>query len=119
MPPDVLELHAKGQPDKPALIDDRPGRPVTQLSFREFNQRVNQLGHALRGRANAVQVSLAFGVKLVGIIIEQGLAEAVNRPQRRPQVVGGRIREGFQLLIGCFELRGALAQLLNQASLAA
>ena len=48
--PDVLAIHARNQGDKPALIDDRPGRPVTQLSFREFNERVNRLGHALRGR---------------------------------------------------------------------
>jgi acyl-CoA synthetase (AMP-forming)/AMP-acid ligase II len=48
--PDVLAIHARNQPEKPALIDDRPGRPVTQLSFREFNERVNRLCHALRAR---------------------------------------------------------------------
>jgi fatty-acyl-CoA synthase/long-chain acyl-CoA synthetase len=69
MPPDVLALHAKGQPDKPALIDDRPGRPVTQLSFREFNQRVNQLGHALRGRGVKPGDKVVWcGMNSIGVI---------------------------------------------------
>jgi fatty-acyl-CoA synthase/long-chain acyl-CoA synthetase len=51
MPPlDVLARLAQATPKKPALIDDRPGGPVVQLSFAELNDRVNRLGHALGAR---------------------------------------------------------------------
>ena len=44
---DLLSVYAGAQPDKPAVIDDRPGRPVVSWSFAELETRANQLGHLL------------------------------------------------------------------------
>ncbi len=44
---DLLSHYAGTQPDKPAVIDDRPGRPVVSWGFAELNRRANQLGHLL------------------------------------------------------------------------
>jgi acyl-CoA synthetase (AMP-forming)/AMP-acid ligase II len=44
---DLLALYAGTQPDKPAVIDDRPGEPVVSWTFAELNRRANQLGHFL------------------------------------------------------------------------
>jgi len=45
--PDLLAAHAAAHPDKPAVIDDRPGRPVTRWTFDELNRQANRLGNAL------------------------------------------------------------------------
>ena len=44
---DPLSVHAEATPDKPALIDDRPGGFLRVVSFRELNEMVNQIAHAL------------------------------------------------------------------------
>lgn len=44
---DILSMHAAAHPDKPAIIDDRPGGPVVTWSFAELDRRANQLGHLL------------------------------------------------------------------------
>jgi fatty-acyl-CoA synthase/long-chain acyl-CoA synthetase len=46
---DLLALHAASQPDKAALIDDRPEHPVLTWSYAELDGRANQLGHYLAG----------------------------------------------------------------------
>jgi acyl-CoA synthetase (AMP-forming)/AMP-acid ligase II len=46
---DLLAMYASQQPDKPAVIDDRPGRPVVEWSFAELDRRANQLGNYLLG----------------------------------------------------------------------
>jgi acyl-CoA synthetase (AMP-forming)/AMP-acid ligase II len=55
---DLLALHAQSTPDRPAVIDDRPGQPLISWSFAECNRRANQLGHLLRdlGAGPAVKV---------------------------------------------------------------
>jgi long-chain acyl-CoA synthetase len=45
---DLLAMHAGTQPDKPAVIDDRPGQPVVTWTFAELDRRANQLAHLLR-----------------------------------------------------------------------
>ncbi len=47
--PDILTLHATANPDKVAVIDDRPGSaaPLT-LTFSELNTAANRLAHVLR-----------------------------------------------------------------------
>ena len=40
-------MYAASQPDKAAVIDDRPGQPVVIWSFGELNRRAKQLGHHL------------------------------------------------------------------------
>jgi fatty-acyl-CoA synthase/long-chain acyl-CoA synthetase len=45
--PDLLAMYASAQPDKPAVIDDRPGRPVVSWTFAELERRANRLGNYL------------------------------------------------------------------------
>ncbi|MBK9178140.1 MAG: AMP-binding protein [Acidimicrobiales bacterium] len=45
--PDILTVHALARPDKPAVIDDRPGGAVTTWTFAELEERANRLGHVL------------------------------------------------------------------------
>ena len=44
---DFLAVYARDQPDKPALIDDRPGVSPRLIGFAEFNQYVNRLANAM------------------------------------------------------------------------
>ncbi len=46
--PDLLRLHAARQPDRPALVDDRPDGTFRTWSFSELNADVNRLGRALQ-----------------------------------------------------------------------
>jgi fatty-acyl-CoA synthase/long-chain acyl-CoA synthetase len=46
---DLLAMYAASQPDKTAVIDDRPGRQVVSWSFAELEARANQLAHHLIG----------------------------------------------------------------------
>ena len=48
-PVDLLAAHASAHPDKPAVIDDRPGHPEVRWSFDELNRQANRLGNALHG----------------------------------------------------------------------
>lgn len=45
---DMLKMYAERWPDKPAVIDDRPGEPVRSWSFSELDRRANQLARVLR-----------------------------------------------------------------------
>ncbi len=47
--PDFLTVYAQVQPDKPAVIDDRPDGTVTSVSFAELNARTNRLANVLLG----------------------------------------------------------------------
>jgi acyl-CoA synthetase (AMP-forming)/AMP-acid ligase II len=45
---DILAIHAQSTPDKPAVIvDGHGGAPPSTTTFREHNEQVNQLAHAL------------------------------------------------------------------------
>ena len=70
MPPlDVLAQHAERTPEKPAVIDDRPGLPVVALSFRELNARVNRLGHVLLARGVRPGDKVVWcGMNSIGIV---------------------------------------------------
>ena len=46
---DFLTAYSITQPDKPAVIDDRAGGVVQQLTYRELNERANQLANVLLG----------------------------------------------------------------------
>jgi len=46
---DLLAMYAGIQPDKTAVIDDRPGEPVVAWTFAELDRRANQIGHFLLG----------------------------------------------------------------------
>ncbi|MEY2767250.1 MAG: hypothetical protein RI912_913, partial [Actinomycetota bacterium] len=68
--PDVLTLHAAAQPDKPAVIDDRPGRDPLIVTFRELNDRANRLANVLSGVGVAAPDSKVVwcGQNSVGIV---------------------------------------------------
>ncbi len=44
---DLLAVYAGTQPDKTAVIDDRPGEAVVSWSFSELDRRANQIGNFL------------------------------------------------------------------------
>jgi acyl-CoA synthetase (AMP-forming)/AMP-acid ligase II len=44
---DFLTAHAAAQPDKLAVVDDRPGQPVRTLTFAELEDDANRLGNVL------------------------------------------------------------------------
>ncbi len=48
--PDYLTLHAQAQPDKPALIDDRPDGTLVRWSFADLNAEANRLANLMRAR---------------------------------------------------------------------
>ena len=44
---DLLTAHAAAQPDKLAVVDDRPGSEIRRLTFAELEARANQLARVL------------------------------------------------------------------------
>jgi acyl-CoA synthetase (AMP-forming)/AMP-acid ligase II len=78
---DLLAIHAGNQPDKPAVIDDRPGQPVLTWTFSELDRRANQLGHLLQscgvdnttkvawcGQNSASLVAMTHAIRKVGAV---------------------------------------------------
>ena len=56
-------------------------------------------------RTHALDIFLPSFIKQIPVIFKQGQAPTVNAAQGCPQVMLDRIREGFQFLVGSFELR--------------
>ena len=50
---DILTAHAMAQPEKVAVIDDRPGEPVRSMTFAEFNAYAARLANGLVERGVA------------------------------------------------------------------
>ena len=48
--PDILELHAEATPDKPAVIDDRPGQAPRGQTFAEIDRYANRIANGLLDR---------------------------------------------------------------------
>jgi fatty-acyl-CoA synthase/long-chain acyl-CoA synthetase len=48
-PPDLLTAHAQAQPDKAAVIEDRPGGRVVRWSYGELEARANRLARRMQG----------------------------------------------------------------------
>ena len=74
-------MHAGSQPDKAAVIDDRPGRPAVTWTFSELDRRANQLGHLLQslgvdtntkvawcGQNSASLVAMTHAIRKVGAV---------------------------------------------------
>jgi len=84
-----------------------------QLGARDackVEQIIDQGGHPLRRLAHALQIILGRARQLRAIILEQRQAEAVDAAQRRAQIVRDGITEGFQLVIGRFQLHRPLTE---------
>ena len=65
----VLARLAAAQPGKPAVIDDRPGRPALALSFAELDAEVNRLANALRARGVAAGDKVVWcGMNSIGVV---------------------------------------------------
>jgi fatty-acyl-CoA synthase/long-chain acyl-CoA synthetase len=78
---DLLALYAANQPDKVAVIDDRPGRPPLNWTYAELDRRANQLGHYLAslgvdrttkvvwcGQNSAALVLATHGIRKAGAV---------------------------------------------------
>ncbi len=81
---------------------------------REIEQGVDQLPHALGGRADTIQVVPTLLIQLVPGFREQRRAEAVHRPQRGAQVVRHRIGKRLQLAVGLLQFGRPLAHAHGQ-----
>ena len=47
MPDDILTIYAQAQPDKPAVIDDKPDGTVVVWSYAELEARSNRVANLL------------------------------------------------------------------------
>jgi acyl-CoA synthetase (AMP-forming)/AMP-acid ligase II len=47
MPDDILSTYAQAQPDKPAVIEDRPDGTVVRWTYAELEERSNRLANLL------------------------------------------------------------------------
>ena len=62
---DLLAMYAASQPDKAAVIDDRPGQPAVTWTFAELDRRANQLGHHLLTLGVDTDSRIDAGTKVV------------------------------------------------------
>ena len=90
------------------MLEARPGHA------REGEQVVDQGPHLLHVAQDDPEDALAFRVERGGILVEEDLAEGVDRAQRRPQVVGDRVAERLELRVGGGERGGTSAHTLLQ-----
>ena len=74
---------------------------------RQLEQRVDQFRHAAGRLAHAAEVVLPGRVEAVGVAFAEDPAEALDRAQRRAQVVRHAVGEGFQFAVGLAELARA------------
>ena len=103
------------------LLRDGPGKggEIHRLAAhlgtrdaRQFENVINQVAHALAGATNALEVILTGLIQPIGIVLQHGLAEAIDAPERGAQVVRDRVAERLQLLVRGPQLRGLLAEIL-------
>ena len=67
---DILSAYAAQQPEKLAVVDDRPGRPPITYSFAELNRRANQLAALLLGLGVDAQTKVAWcGQNSAGLLV--------------------------------------------------
>ena len=130
MPQDDRERIVDTDHAVPRARSDRPARSTTDCAIapeRDWHQPqfgaadaavrqqiLNQLIHALGTGDDPFGVLLPHVVEPVAGILEQRLAESLHRTQRRPEVVGNRIAEPFELVVALLELGRAMPDLLFQ-----
>ncbi len=100
-----LALRVRGReplrrrPHQAAQVDVLPAQ-LALGDAGEEQQALDELRHVLRRLAHAAQVIAPLVVELVRVVLEEGLAEAVDAPQRGAQIVGDRVAERLQLAAG-------------------
>ena len=68
--PDFLTIYATMQPDKLALIDDRPDGTVLQFTFAELERQANRLAHVLVGLGASKGTKVVWcGQNSVGLVV--------------------------------------------------
>ncbi len=78
---DLLASYAASTPDKPAVIDDRPGHAAVAWSFRELDRRANGLAHLF------AEMGAAPGVKVVTVGANSAALVAAAHAVRRTGAV--------------------------------
>ena len=84
--------------------------PAVQLApaqVGELQQVLDEPAHVLGAEPDPAQAAPALRVQAVAVVLQQDVAEAVDGPERPPQVVGDGIGEGLQLLVGRGQPGGA------------
>jgi fatty-acyl-CoA synthase/long-chain acyl-CoA synthetase len=77
--PDFLTAYALAQPDKPAVIDDRPGGPILQLSFAELEQQSNRLANVLVGLGAGPGRKVVWcGQNSIGVVVAFNAARKIG-----------------------------------------
>ena len=115
------EFHSPGRIRALQLGDDLPrhaahvhnlGAHLDASDPCEFQQIVDQGRHALAGGAHAAQRILSRLVQLGGVVFQQYLAEPIDAAQRGAEVVGHRVGERVELLVGGEQLGRIASQRL-------
>jgi acyl-CoA synthetase (AMP-forming)/AMP-acid ligase II len=76
---DFLTIYAGVQPDKVAVVDDRPGAGVHTLSYAQLEERANQLGHVLVAHGAAAGRKIVWcGQNSTGIVVMVNAARKVG-----------------------------------------
>ena len=77
--PDFLSALAQAQPDKVAVVDDRPGEPVRQLTFAELESAANRVAHVLAARGVGPGVKLVWcGQNSLGLVVAINAARKIG-----------------------------------------
>ncbi len=104
----LAALHVRDHLARELADVDVAPRELAARHLGKIQQVLDQLAHALRRGADASEVAARLLGHLLGKVLEQRLAEAVDRAQRRAQVVRHRIAERLELGVGRLQLDGAL-----------
>ena len=78
--PDYLTAYAESQPNKPAVIDDRPDGSVRTLNWEQLNNESNRLAHVLieTGHAQPGNKVLWCGQNSIGVVVMIGAARKLG-----------------------------------------
>jgi len=77
--PDLLTAYAAAQPDKPAVVDDRPGSDVRTMSYAEVEAASNQLAHVLADHGAGPGVKIVWcGQNSLGVVVLVNAARKVG-----------------------------------------
>ncbi|MBA3606551.1 MAG: AMP-binding protein [Actinomycetota bacterium] len=77
--PDLLTAYAAAQPDKPAVIDDRPGSDVRTLTYAELDAAANQLAHVLADHGVGPGVKIVWcGQNSLGVVVLVNAARKIG-----------------------------------------